>query len=415
MIIPDGRELPKSDQMKLTKEEQSIYDGEQGEVLQKAMEILVALGKIYDAEELVPIRSVQIAGVSYKNLGEAGIEYLEWWVEHNANVQAFSTLNPAGIDLGRWKELGFKEDFSKNQHHIVDLYEKMGIVPTCTCTPYEIGNLPKFGDHLGWSESSAVSFANSYIGARTNREGGPSALAAALVGKTPCYGYHLDDVRKANAVFNVSADISSDADFGALGVLAGRETKKGVPYFKGLPAMRTFNFKQLGASMAASGSVALYHVHGQSPESRAGDMIAEDHEEFDIEGLDEAYEYLNTGGDDVDFVSMGCPHASMEEIMIIANMLKGRKVRSPLWITTSQATSCQATAYGYKDIIEGTGAKLISDTCMVVSPIEDFGYDTVATNSAKGCYYMQSWCNVRTRYGSMRQCIDAALTGRWQK
>ncbi|HPR42262.1 MAG TPA: aconitase X, partial [Candidatus Methanofastidiosa archaeon] len=268
---------------------------------------------------------------------------------------------------------------------------------------------------LGWSESSAVSFANSYIGARTNREGGPSALAAAIIGKTPCYGYHLDEERVANAVFNVEANIEKDSDYGALGVQAGRITKKGVPFFKGLPDMRTYNFKQLGASMAASGSVALYHVDGQTPESRAGDMVADDHEEHVIENLDEAYAYLNTGSENVDFVSMGCPHASMEEIVNIAGMLKGKRIKVPLWITTSQATSCQASAYGYKDIIESSGARLVNDTCMVVSPIEEFGYDTVATNSGKGCYYMQAWCKVRTRFGSMGQCVDAALTGRWNE
>lgn len=399
--------------MQLTKEEQSIYDGEQGEVMQKAMEILVALGMIYDAEKLVPIKSVQIAGVSYKNLGEAGKEFLEWWVDHNAKVRTYSTLNPAGTDLTSWKELGFQEEFSKNQQYIVDLYEKMGIIPTCTCTPYEIGNLPKFGDHLGWSESSAVSFANSYIGARTNREGGPSALAAALIGKTPYYGYHLYDGRKANNIFKVEAEISKDSDFGALGVLAGKATKKGIPLFKGLPEMRTYNFKQLGASMAASGSVALYHVDGQTPESRAWDVVADGHEVHVIDSLEEAYGYLNTGSDNVDFVSLGCPHASMEEIIIVANMLRGKKVKVPLWITTSQSTACQAEAYGYKGVIESSGAKLVNDTCMVVSPIEEFGYDTVATSSGKGCYYMQAWCKVRTRFGSMSQCVDAALTGRW--
>ncbi|MBN1786378.1 MAG: aconitase X catalytic domain-containing protein [Candidatus Methanofastidiosa archaeon] len=401
--------------MQLTKEEQSIYDGEQGEVLQKAMEILVALGQIYDAEKLIPIKSVQVAGVSYKNLGRPGIEFLEWWVEHGADVKAFSTLNPAGIDLKRWKELGFSEDFSVNQQYIVDLYQKMGIVPTCTCTPYELGNLPKFGDHIGWSESSAVSFANSYIGARTNREGGPSALAAALIGKTPCYGYHLDEERMASSVFIVDAKMTRDSDFGALGVLAGKETKKGIPYFRGLPDMMSYNFKQLGASMAASGSVALYHVDGQTPEARTRNMIAEANEVYAIEDLKDAYAYLNTGSEKIDLVSMGCPHASMEEIMIISQMLKGKSVKVPLWITTSQATACQASSYGYKDVIEGSGAKLITDTCMVVSPIEEFGYDTVATNSAKGCYYMQSWCKVRTRYGGMRQCVDAALTGRWSE
>ncbi|MHC1604672.1 MAG: aconitase X [Candidatus Methanofastidiosia archaeon] len=401
--------------MYLTKEDQEIYDGEQGEVLQKAMEILVALGNIYGAKDLVPISSVQVAGVSYKNLGEPGTEFLEWWVKHDTRVKSFSTLNPAGIDLERAEELGFSKEFSEKQRHVVELYEKMGIVPTCTCTPYEIGNIPKYGDHVAWSESSAVSFVNTYIGARTNREGGPSALAAAIVGKTPRYKFHLDKSRLAEMIFTVTAPMKTEADFGALGVLAGKESKNRIPYFFSLPPMKQHDFKQLGAAMAAFGSVALYHVEGQTPEARAKKMIKEGGEKYVIETLQPAYDILNTGGDKIDFVSLGCPHSSLEEILYIATILKEKKVVIPTWITTSHATVCQAERYGYKDIIENSGAKLISDTCMVVSPIEEFGFETVATNSAKGCSYLHSWCNVETRFGDIKACLAAAMSGRWRQ
>ncbi len=401
--------------MYLTKENQEIYDGERGEVLQKAMEILVALGNIYKAKDFVPVSSAQIAGVSYKNLGKPGTEFLEWWVEHGAKVKSFSTLNPAGIDLERAEELGFSNEFSEKQRHVVELYEKMGIVPTCTCTPYEIGNLPKYGDHVAWSESSAVSFVNTYIGARTNREGGPSALASSIIGKTPRYKFHLDEPRLANLVFNVTAPMRTEADFGALGVLAGKESKNNVPYFSSLPPMRQTDFKQLGAAMAAFGSVALYHVDRQTPEARTKKMVKENSEKYVIETLKPAYDILNTGGDKIDFVSIGCPHSSLEEIIHIAMMLKGKKVAIPTWITTSRAISYMAQTYGYKDIIEKSGAKIISDTCMVVSPIEGFGFETVATNSAKGCSYLHSWCNVETRFGDIKACLSASMSGRWKQ
>lgn len=400
--------------MMLTKDEQAIFDGESGEANQKAMEILAALGKIYGAESLVPVSSVQVAGVSYKNLGEAGRDFIAWWSEHGAKVRSFSTLNPAGIDLKRWKQLGFSKDFSERQKEVVSLYESLGIVPTCTCAPYEIGNTPKFGDHIAWSESSAVSFANSYMGARTNREGGPSALAAAIIGKTPCYGYHLDKNRGPSISFDVKADVASEADFGALGFAAGAHAKDAVPLFYGLRPMRQTHFKQLGAAMAASGAVALYHVEKQTPDIRCrgcGEAL----EKICIESLDDAYSRLNTGGDKVDFVSLGCPHASLEEIREIAGHLKGKRVSVPTWITTSIGTRALSDAYGYLKAIESTGARVVTDTCMVVSPIEEFGYGTVAANSAKGCYYMQSWCGVETRFGDVHQCLDAAISGSWRK
>ncbi|RZN45395.1 DUF521 domain-containing protein [archaeon] len=398
--------------MELTPDEQATYDGERGPVQQKAMEILVALGKIYGARSLVPVTSVQIAGVSYKNLGMPGKEFIRWWVDQGARVRRLATLNPAGIDRNRWKELGFPEEFSTHQKEIIDDYAMLGIEPTCTCTPYEIGNLPKFGDHIAWSESSAVSFANTYIGARTNREGGPSALAAAIVGKTPCHGYHLDEQRAPGVGYDVTATISSEADAGALGIVAGRDAGSRVPFFSGLPPFETGWYKQLGAAMAAAGSVALYHVDGQTPEARAKTVGPPD-ETRPVESLEPAYELLNSGGERIDFVSLGCPHASLEEIHRIAEMLRGRNVSVPLWITTSVATAAQADEYGYAAVIEGAGARVVCDTCMVVSPIETFGYETVATNSAKGCYYLQSWCGVETRYGDVRSCIEAACTGRW--
>ncbi|MDR1721484.1 MAG: aconitase X catalytic domain-containing protein, partial [Methanobrevibacter sp.] len=166
--------------MYLTKEEEKIINGEYGETLQKSMKILVALGDIYEAEKLVDISSAQVSGVSYKTIGEAGLEYLEDLAKDKSGVAKVpSTLNPAGIDLDNWKEFGFPIDFSKKQKRIVEAYGKLGITETCSCTPYLIGNVPILGDHVSWSESSAVAYVNSVIGAKSNREGGPGALAAA--------------------------------------------------------------------------------------------------------------------------------------------------------------------------------------------------------------------------------------------
>ena len=156
-----------------------MYEGEEGSAVAKSMEILVALGDIYGAEKLVSISSAQISGVSYKTIGDAGLEYLQE-LSVDAHVRVPSTLNPAGVDLEIWKELGFSEEFTLKQQAIVEAYQKMGVSTTCTCTPYLVGNVPTLGSHIAWSESSAVCYANSVLGARTNREGGPGALSAAI-------------------------------------------------------------------------------------------------------------------------------------------------------------------------------------------------------------------------------------------
>jgi predicted aconitase len=178
--------------MQLTKQEQKMLDGEEGYAVRKSMEILVALGEIYGAKNLIKVGSVQVAGVSYHNLGDAGLEFLNE-LAVDGKVRVLTTLNPAGMDLENWKQLGISPEFAEKQNLVIDAFKRMGILISCTCTPYLIGNLPLYGEHIAWSESSAVTFANSVLGAKTNREGGPSALAAAFVGKTPCYGLHLDE------------------------------------------------------------------------------------------------------------------------------------------------------------------------------------------------------------------------------
>src|SRR5271157_3066574 len=254
--------------MFLTKEEEQMLSGERGEGVRKAMEIVVALGKIYDAEKLVEVGSVQVSGVSYKNLGDAGIEFLEDWAAKGGRITVKTTLNPAGMDLENWRKLGFKEEFAKKQIKVMDAFRKMGIPSSCSCIPYLIGSVPRFGEHIAWGESSAVAFANSVIGARTNREGGPSALAAAICGRTAAYGFHLDDNRKADFVFDVRCGVKDFSDFGALGNMIGKAVKNKVPLITGVSDSNPDNLKVLGASMAASGAVALFHVGGITPEAK---------------------------------------------------------------------------------------------------------------------------------------------------
>lgn len=407
--------------MRLTEEERAWLAGECEPGLRKAMEIVVALGKIYGAADTVAVSSVQVAGVSYKNLGDAGLDFLREWAKQGARARVPSFLNPAGMDLRDWQRLGISDAFARRQLEVIDALTAMGAAPICSCTPYLVGPRPSPGEHLAWSESSAVSYANSVLGARTNREGGPSALAAAITGRTARYGLHLPQNRRADVLVEVRCPVRTEADFGALGYLVGRQVGRAIPYFRGLevevsndgivPPANVF-LRALGAAMAASGAVALYHVEGVTPEARAEDMRRPDMRRVVVDGLAPGYAALNTTPlDNVDLVSIGCPHASLEEIREIAGRIGGRRLATRLWVTTARATKervPEAVA-----AIEAAGGLVVADTCLVVAPIEELGVRRLATNSAKAAFYAPGHSHVEVRFGPLSQCLEAALTGRW--
>jgi predicted aconitase len=394
-----------SDIMYLTREQEQILDGEKGEMLQRMFRLLTRLGDIYNADKMIPIGSVQVAGVSYKSIGDPGLEFLEDLAHKGARVQVLTFLNPAGMDLEEWENLGFPQDFSTKQLRIITAFKEMGIVPTATCTPYLIGNLPRFGEHLAWSESSAVSFANSVIGARTNREGGPSALAAALCGLTPNYGLHLFENRLPEVIVEVKAQINTLADFGALGHLVGKNVRNKVPYFNGISDATTDHLKSLGAAMAASGAVALYHIQGITPESQLMDVKGLETIHVTQKDINETYELLNQGSNP-DIIIFGCPHSSLREIIDIAKKVEGKKLKKPVWICTSRAMKEIIDRMGLTSIIEKAGGKLVADTCMVVSPLEKMGYSTTAVNSGKAAQYLPGFCKQDVVYKKIDDLLE---------
>ncbi len=392
--------------MFLTKEEQEMCDGEYGETIRKSMDILVALGDIYGASGLVDITSAQVSGVSYKTIGDAGLEYLQDLARDGSGKATINaSLNPPGTDLDNWEELGFPKDFAIKQNEIVDAYADLGISKTCTCTPYLVGNVPRFRDHVSWSESSAVAYVNSVIGARTNREGGPAALAAAIVGKTPLYGFHLDENRKANLVVNVSTELKG-ADFGALGYIIGKVVGGGVPYFKLQNVPNNNNLKTLGAALASSGSVALYHMENITPEYElAGEEDVEDIMFISDKEIAETRESLSTTDREIDLVCLGCPHASLEEIKEVASVVQGKTIKNKLWICTSVSVKATADRMGYTQIIESAGGNVVCDTCMVVAPIEDMGFEVIGVNSAKAANYVPSMCGLDVVYDDVENLV----------
>ncbi|MGA2105154.1 MAG: aconitase X catalytic domain-containing protein [Methanoregula sp.] len=385
--------------MQLDPEDEQILAGEQGETRQKMLELLVALGKVFGAERLIPIRSAQVSGASYKTIGKYG---LDWLTSLDAKAVVPAVLNPIGMPRGRWREMGIDPDFAKKQQAVVAAYERLGIRLECTCTPYYLHET-RYGDHLAWSESSAVSYANSVIGARTNREGGPSALAAALVGKTPCYGLHLAKNRKPQLVIDVHADSShwTIADFGALGYHAGKFVGNRVPFFRGIRPDPD-QLKALGAAMAATGAVALYHVEGITPEAQ---RIS-----YDISGLNvipvEMTEISCLFKEiPVDAVAVGCPHCSPAELAEIARLLSGKVVTKPLYVFAAQGVIDKNKSSAAA--IEKSGAKVYADTCMVVSPAME-QYPSIMVNSGKALAYVPNMCGGKARIGTIADCIRVA-------
>ncbi len=391
--------------MYLTTEEESILNGEKGPVLERMMRLLTRLGDIYGADKMIPVGSVQVAGVSYKSIGNPGLEFLEDMASKGAQVQVVTFLNPAGMDLEDWKDIGFPPDFAEHQIRIMEAFKTMGLVVTSTCTPYLAGNLPRFREHIAWSESSAVSFANSVLSARTNREGGPSALAAALLGKTPNYGLHLEENRSPQVVVDVSAQIESDADFGALGWHIGKLVKNKIPYYRGLPSWTTTDdLKALGAAMAASGAVALYYAEELTPEAHLQEVSGLEEISVEDQNIADTYAALNTG-EVPDIIILGCPHASLRDIQKTAALLEGKTLKKPLWICTSRMMKEAANRMGYTATIEEAGGRIVADTCMVVSPIESMGYSTTACSSGKAAQYLPGFCKQKVIFNDVESLI----------
>lgn len=397
--------------MELTKQEQAMLDGKEGYAVRKSMEILVALGEIFGAKSLIDVGSVQVAGVSYHNLGDAGLEFLDSLAK-DGRVKVLTTLNPAGMDLENWKQLGIAPDFAEKQNLVIDAFQRMGILVSCTCTPYLIGNLPIYGEHLAWSESSAVTFANSVLGARTNREGGPSALAAAFVGKTPCYGLHLDENRVPDIHVQVKAKLRKLSDWGALGYAIGKKAENKIPYITGIKSAELDELKSFCASTVTYGTKPLFYMKGITPgaekQKKPKETVI-----IDEADLKNAYNNINDDVSEIDFVCVGCPHCSIKEIQEIADLIKGKKVKEgvELWVATSRTAKQLADKRGYTATIEAAGGKFACDTCMAVAPLKG-RFKALATTSAKGCFYSRQNL-MKTKMGSMKECVQSAVSGKW--
>ncbi len=401
--------------MYLTKEEEQILEGEDGYASQVAMKILVTLGDVFGADRLIPIESAHISGISQKTLGDA-VDFLEKLKEEGAKAQVYSSINPCGLDLEKWAEMPVSKDLYEAQLKIIDLYSAMGVDRTLTCTPYYLKDVRE-GAHLAWAESSAISYTNSLLGARTNREGGPSALAAALVGKTPRYGLHIDENRKGDYLVDIQTPLERASDYGALGALVGRSAKMRVPVFSGPKKCSRDWLKSLGAAMAASGAAALYHVMGVTPEwplkSEGGGRLwregrPEETVQVDRRQLKDAYSSLTTSPIEFpDLAFVGCPHCSISEIGELAQLMEGKNVKRGrrFWLCTSRHVKALAEKGGLIARLEAAGMEVYCDTCIIVTWLKEAGVDSIITNSGKAAYYAPQFCNVEVTFDRLPQIV----------
>ena len=412
--------------MLLTDEEHGILDGAQGEPQRIALSVLLKLGEAYGADRMVEIASAHVVGSSYQIAGEAGIEIYTRLVEQGARVKVRTTSDPGSIDLAHWREFKTPADYAERQLKIAELLGRMGVIPTWTCTPYATFNVPRFGEDLGWSESSAVVFANSVIGARTNRLAAYVDLCAALVGRVPRFGLHLPECRRAEVLFEIGPDLAAhfeDHYFPALGYLVGQVAGDRIPAIGGLHQATFDQLKAFGAASAASGSVALYHMVGITPEARTleeafGGRPPSDRNGVGRREIAQIMEQMSTGhGGTVDVVGVGCPHASIDQMRRYAALLDGKRVHTgvQLWVCTNTVVEEMARRMGYVETIERAGAKLMVGTCHNNCPLGAWEFGRLVTDSGKFAYYTPTTVGTECVFASTEACIQAAITGRVER
>jgi predicted aconitase len=412
--------------MFLTDEETTMLNGDKGPAVKKAMEILVALGESFGAERLVPINNVHMAGSSVLVAEEAGTRFVEDIRKQGGNFVTRVTTNPTAVDPTQWEAIGIPESDSVLQTRLTSAYAGMGANTCNTCIPYLVGNTPRFGEHMAWGESSAVVFANSVCGARTNREGGPSGLASALTGRTPEYGFHLKQNRYGKFLIKVEVPLNDMTDYGTLGFFAGKIAGQDTPVFTGIPTAPTLEeLKALSAALAASGAVSMFHAVGVTPEaSTLGEAFGGGEPEkilvFGPAEKQQAEAALNKEpSDHVDWILIGCPNASVQEIREVADALQGKKVHRDvtLWVTTAGAMYAMAERMGYIQTIEEAGGVVVRETCpflarsRVIAPKK--GYKTLTTNSAKMAFYAPGQFGLPAHYGNLDRVMTAAINGVW--
>lgn len=422
----------------LTREEQTMLDGEQGAAVAKAMELLIRYADALGAERFVETNNV--AGVPgsappwlknyYKDDGgdyRAVFSKFDLDADEVVDVprmNAYSCHLQGGMDPELWAEQGMTQEAHDNFMSDERETAAHGIQILKTCTPYIAGNVPVMGEHCAWMESSAVVFCNSVIGGRTNCEGRESTSAAMLAKRIPDWGFHRDDYRLGQHSVKVEVPVEDVFDWGMLGYFVGDVVQDTIPVIAGSIAKPSLiRHKHFGAAAASSGGVEMYHMVGITPEASSverafGGAAKGETFVYDAAARKRIYEMLNSVGqsEDVDYVMLGCPHYSIEQIAHAAHLIEGRNVHanSALWVFTSRAVKATADANGYTKTLQDAGAYLMTDTCSAISQAIPPGTRVAALDSAKQVHYLPAMMGIEGWYGTTEECIDAACTGKWK-
>ncbi|MDH3611527.1 MAG: aconitase X catalytic domain-containing protein [Nitrosopumilus sp.] len=379
--------------MELTREEESALKGEQGETMQTAYRILVATGEATDAEKLIPIEWAHLSGVNYNTIGDAGEEFLSS-ISKDARVKVKTSLNPMGFDIDNVSNYNLEDNFISKQLSIKQSYETMGVIPSFSCIPYEIFDIPKEGTQVSFAESNAAIHANSFDNLKTNKESAFSALASALTGKSPYSSLRKETSSKLTIQMKV--ENPNELTYGMLGFFAGKVGNESVN-ISGIGQMDRRSCKSLCGGMGTSGTCAKFNFNEDDQESEKID--------FDEAEMGKVYDELNTC-EKGDLITLGSPQLGLEEISDLAVRLKGRSFKKRCMIFCPRAVKEQATKLGHRNKLEKAGCEILSDCCTCLTPlIKKEEVDGVTTNSIKGAYYLKNSNGVNVNLKSLSEII----------
>ena len=401
----------------------ALLAGAHGPAGQLAMSILTRMAAVWGAGELLDISGAHIDSTIY--IGAAGLEFAERLAGLGARVAVPTTLNVSGLDEHHWQEWPVPADWAAQAHRQMVAYQGMGAIPTWTCAPYQTAWKPVFGQQVAWGESNAIVFANSVIGARTERYPDLLDICCAITGRVPAVGLHLTENRAGQVLFRL-VDLplalqEDDSFYAVLGHVLGKIAQDRIPVVEGLQVQPAEDqLKALGAAAASSGAVALFHIVGVTPEAPTYAAAMQEHEpqqmvDVTMEVLRQARRELTTAdGDRLDMVVLGSPHFSLAEFRQLAPLLAGHHAYPGVQflVTSSRAMVLLAKQAGCLAALEEFGGKVTVDTCILASPMLPAGVKLLMTNSAKYAYYAPGLLGTTVTFGSLADCVHSAVTGR---
>ena len=402
--------------MYLDSAQEKMLRGEMGEARQFAMEIASKVGDAVGADALVPIKSAHVLA-HYSSLHDAGVDVLERFADSGGRFAVPTSVDPASIDLQNWRSFGIPEDYARQQFRLCDAYAKMGGMRCWTCVQYQVCNFPKEGDTVAWAESSAVVFANSVLGSKSNKITAGMDVACAVLGLTPRFGMLLEENRRAGVTFKLGLEGLTDLDYRTIGFFIGRNAGSRVPALTGLPGSVTSDqIKHLGAGAAAAGPVTMIHFPGVTPGSRTiGEATGGERvEEIEVtrSELGEIEDDLNQISGLPDLVAFGVPHLSVNELGELARMLEGKRLKKgvKMYAYTSAQAYDMAKRTGISAAIEQAGARISHSTDAEISPLKKLGFSTVLTNSAKLAEIVSSEGEIKVGYAPQEEIVERVTT-----